>query len=180
MNYLVKDSLAQTIKDNIVKCIAQIEKDLPFLLQLEPWERASINSVSKGRQPFLFKCATYIDQRPKLFPSFLDKTDYRNAYDTYLYLHTLLKRLRPLLEMIEDTEMLAGAETFHRCLAFHHNTKLAKKNGFPGADSVHDDLAIHWGSPNVPTPEEFADQLRLNKPANEEDSPTDTSTDSAA
>jgi len=109
---------------------------LPFLTDLDNSERQSLPKMGDKSRAFVERCLEIARQDDSFLPRNLDL----EAFGKDLALHTALEPLRArvanLLELIDDTQTLAGSEAYLAALEVYHAAKRTGKGA--GLDDLLD------------------------------------------
>lgn len=81
-----------------------------------------------------------------MLPSFLNVTHMQNDLKLFIQLDELTGLVRQLLEKLEDTQMLAGSESYVSALTGYKLFSAAAEAGVPGSDSIYDNLKARFNN----------------------------------
>jgi hypothetical protein len=126
---------AQTKLNEIIAMLA------PYMLALTPAERQTLPKMGEKTLAFVEKALDFARQNPGLLPPFLDMDAFAVDFGDAHSLWTLLNTLRQLLEMVDDTEMIAGSEAYQAALLFYKAVKMAAEMDIPGAKAIYEELS---------------------------------------
>lgn len=107
-------------------------------------ERKSLPKIQSNNRTFTQDAITAATNNPQFLPGYFNVNDMVVDLSLYLQLDEFVQRIGSLLEIFEDTQMLAGSEAYVGALAFYRLMEAAKKAGQPGADSVYNDLKTRF------------------------------------
>lgn len=136
----ISASISKLDIDEIKKAIESIKTKLPFLINLTPQERQMLPKMADKTLPFVKKSIEYAENNKKLVPSYLNITELKTDLQLAQDLDNLLKLVKPLTEMLEDSAMASGSEAYTAALGFYNTVKVASKMNVPGTDAIHADL----------------------------------------
>ena len=86
------------------------------------------------------QCASYMASAPNLVPPFVDPAEVAKDRALRLVLAEIVRELRKLTEMADDTLMLVGSELWLGDVSFYQTVKQAARRNVLGADTIYDDL----------------------------------------
>jgi hypothetical protein len=129
--------------------------------------------VAWNNKPFVDDAVAHIEKSPEFVPPYLNAPEILKdaTYDGQL--ETLRQDLNKLMELINDTQTLAGSELYVSCLGFYHGVKYAALNGAPGAGQIYDDLRRRFEGQGINPAEDPASDTPEDDTA-AEDSSSDT------
>ena len=81
---------------------------------------------------------------PNLVPPFVTPVEVDKDRALRLVLAEILREVRKLAEMLDDTLMQVGSEIWMADLTFYQVVRQAAKRDVPGADAIYDDLKIRF------------------------------------
>jgi hypothetical protein len=129
----------KTTSDAATGKLQEIQELLPFLMDLTLEERQTLPKMGDKSQAFVDRCLELATQDDSFLPRSLDVPAFRQDRELHAALEPLRQRVAKLLELIEDTQMLAGSEAYLAALEVYH----AAKRG--GQGSGLDDLLGRMG-----------------------------------
>ena len=121
--------------------IAQIETNLPFLINLTPKERQALPKMGSATQSFVTKALEIAGNNPQFIPPFVDLAAMRRDYDLATRLQGIEMQLASIHEKVADTNTAAGSEAYVTGLAIYNSLKAAAKGNIPGAKAFAAELA---------------------------------------
>ena len=133
--------------------INDIEDLVPWLVNLTPAERKSYVKLGKQSYRFIDEVAEIAKERPELFPSFLDKTDFLKIVSSFDVLSHLRMKLISLSEAVDDNTMAFGEMAMRNGLAVYRNVKDASQHNVKGTNELAAMLAKRFdytGTSNFP------------------------------
>jgi hypothetical protein len=90
---------------------------------------------------FVEKTLDYVRSNPEFVPAYMNVYEFEK--DT-IAVKNLVAMLNPIMQLeqgIDDTEMLAGSESYTAALIYYNSVKQAAKNNVPNAAAIYDDLS---------------------------------------
>jgi hypothetical protein len=115
-------------------------KLMPYLKNLSPDERMSILKLGDKSVAFVEKARDWVKNKPELKPPYGDVEELDKDLKALKLLARLLRSLRPIVNGLEDTMMLAGSEAYAEALAYYSYFKSAAKAKVDGAEEAYADL----------------------------------------
>lgn len=153
MENRVSFSITPEVEQGILDAIAQIESDLPMLINLSAEDRHDLPKMGDKTLAFVTKSLEYAKQNPGVVPPFLNIPEFEKDVNAATSMSKILRPLKQLLERIDDTTMLAGSEAYSAALIFYGAVKGAAKANVGGMKTVYDDLQSRFpGKSKVVTP----------------------------
>jgi hypothetical protein len=116
--------------------ITEIQTLLPFLIDLSPEERQSLPKMGDKSRAFVERCLELARQDDSFLPRNLDVSSFGSDVALFVALEPLRQRLAKLLELLEDTQILAGSEAYLAALDTYHAAKRSGKGS--GLDDLLD------------------------------------------
>lgn len=126
MENRINAELSTTDKDAILGLINQIRALLPFLIDLSPDERHSLPKMGDKSRAFVNQALALAEQDDSFLPRSFDVAEMRKDVDLTNQLLPIITALTQLLELVEDTNMLAGSDGYTAGLIVYNS---AKRNG---------------------------------------------------
>jgi hypothetical protein len=140
MENRVSFSITIEVEQSILDAIAQIESDLPMLINLSAEDRHDLPKMGDKTLAFVTKSLEYAKQNPGVVPPFLNIPEFEKDVNAATSMSKILRPLKQLLERIDDTTMLTGSEAYSAALIFYGAVKGAAKADVGGMKTVYDDL----------------------------------------
>jgi hypothetical protein len=140
MENRVSFSITTEVEQSILDAIAQIESDLPMLINLSAEDRHDLPKMGDKTLAFVTKSLEYAKQNPGVVPPFLNIPEFEKDVNAATSMSKILRPLKQLLERIDDTTMLTGSEAYSAALIFYGAVKGAAKADVGGMKTVYDDL----------------------------------------
>ena len=154
MENKVSITISEETVTGVVKLIASIEQNLPWMINLTAEERQALPKMGDKSLSFVNKAYEYAKLNPSVVPSFLDLKEFEKDANAVVQLKKILIPLRQLFEKVDDTNLQAGSEAYTAALIFYYALKGAARAGEPGMKTVYDDLSARFpGRGRVNTPE---------------------------
>lgn len=144
MENKVSITISEETIAGILKSIASIEQNLPFMINLTAEERQALPKLGDKSLSFVNKSFEYAKQNPKVVPSFLDLKEFEKDVLAVTQLKKILIPLKQLFEKVDDTNLQAGSEAYTAALIFYNAIKGAARAGEPGMKTVYDDLSVRF------------------------------------
>ena len=132
----INAALDTTATAAVVSKISEIQALLPFLVDLSPEERQSLPKMGDKSRAFVERCLELARQDDSFLPRNLDVSSFGNDVALFAALEPLRQRLAKLLELVEDTQILAGSEAYLAGLDVYHAAKRSGKG--TGLDDLLD------------------------------------------
>ncbi len=124
---------------------------LPHLISLNSVDRLALAKMGAKTVDFVSKTLGYAQENPQLRPTFVDIDEFAANLVTVGQLRALLRPLAQLHDMVNDTMLFTGSETYSAALACYTAFKSAAKLNMPGAVTISDDLSSRFpGRPQKP------------------------------
>lgn len=143
---------AQQIAD-VKSAIQTIYINMPFLLGLTVEERIALPKINVANKAFAEDSINAIANNAEMLPGYLKVADMQIDLQLFTQLDELSGLVRQLLEKIEDTQILAGSETYVAALTGYKLFGAAASAGIPGSDAIYDGLKTRFISASAPKPE---------------------------
>ncbi len=127
---------------------------LPFLTDLTIEERTSLPKMGDKSRAFVERCLELARQDDSFLPRNLDVDAFAKDVAMFAALEPLRQRLAKLLELVEDTQTLAGSEAYLAALEVYHAAKRTGQG--TGLDVLLDRVSARFAArratPTPPTP----------------------------
>lgn len=134
--------------------IAEIETNLPFLVNLTTQERQALPKMGNATHSFVSKALEIASNNPQFIPPYVDLDAMRKDYELALRLQGIEMQIASLQEKLMDTNLAAGSEAFVTGLTLYNSIKAAAKVNVPGAKVLAAELAERFaqtpGAESVP------------------------------
>jgi hypothetical protein len=112
----------------------------PYLVTLTPAERQEIPKMGPKTLDFVEKAHDFALENPTLVPAFLNLGEFTIDFTDAHGLWTLLNAIQQLEEAVDDTEMVAGSESYQSALVFYKSVKMGAEQNVLGAKAIYDEL----------------------------------------
>jgi hypothetical protein len=138
MSLNMPEAEAQAVRDAV-----KVLQDtlVPHLINLGPEERRALPKMGDKTVAFVSKAMQYAREHPDMLPPFVDIDEFARDLAAVELLLGLLRPLRQVVDMVEDSMLLAGSEAYSAGLAFYEVAKAYAKRNVAGAGTIADDLA---------------------------------------
>ena len=133
--------LSQQDRDEILKAIKTIKEKMPFLIGLTPKERKELPKVGNSNLPFVLKAKTFANEHTGILSREFDLDEYNKDTDLMESMMQIEQEMTVLSELISDTLMAAGNESYMASLLVYYYGKAAHATGIDGLDDVMDELS---------------------------------------
>jgi hypothetical protein len=107
-----------------------------FAVGLTTEERMVLPKMNDGNQPFVDDALAGARQTADLFPAYVKVDDLETDLHLFHQLDGLQQRLVRMVELVSDTQMLAGSEAYVTALSIYRLAEAAAQAGLPGADTL--------------------------------------------
>jgi len=134
----VPEADVQVIRDAIK---ALQDKLIPHLIDLGPDERRALPKLGDKTVSFVGKALEYAREHPAMRPSFFDMAEFERDLDAVQLLLGLQRPLSQVMDMVDDSLILAGSEAYSAALAYYQAAKAAARINVAGAATIADDLS---------------------------------------
>jgi hypothetical protein len=126
MQNRIDAALTVAVKDQILRLIEQIRELMPFLVNLSTDEIASLSKMGDRGLPFVRDAITLAEQDDSFLPRSFDVAAMRRDVDLVELLPSIIVAVSQLKELLGDTYMLAGSDSFAASLDVY---KFAQRSG---------------------------------------------------
>ena len=141
-------------KTAILTKLTEIKALMPFLLNLTKDERIQLPKLGGASLLFDEQCASYMASAPNLVPPYVDPAEVTKDRALRLTVADVLREVKKLCEMLDDTLMVIGSEIWMADLSFYQTVRQAARRNVSGADTVYDELRERFpgigGDPEEP------------------------------
>jgi len=138
----------------IEAAVVQILANLPEQFNLTTEERTALPNISDARYPYAQRgIEIHGPNNPNLVSGFAGtQAEATNDFTFYNQSETVIQRLKQVIEIVTDTQQVAGSEGYVWLRELYRNAKGAAENQVPGADAVVDDLKTLFEGQGNTTP----------------------------
>jgi hypothetical protein len=109
-------------------------------VNLTPRQRMQYGRVAYDMEVWVDKVDSYMHQAPQLVPSFIDMAEHEADLAAHRALNPRIERLQSLLQQMQDTNLLLGADIYNNSMSYYRIVREGSKSNAPGASAIHDDL----------------------------------------
>jgi hypothetical protein len=102
-------------------------------------QRMQYGRVKYDMEVWVNKTSSYIYNNAPLVPSYVNAAELKVDMAAHTMLNPRIDRLAAILQGMEDTNALLGADIYNSCMSFYRSVKVAAGNA-PGAAPIYDDL----------------------------------------
>lgn len=142
-------SLAPAAATAFLQHLADAEALLPFLLDLSPEERASLPKMGDKSRAFVERALELGRQDDSFLPRNLDLDAYAQDLALWRDLEPLQLRAARLLELVADTQLLAGSEAYLAALEVYAAAKRSGRGA--GLDDLIDRVGRRFAARRRPS-----------------------------
>jgi hypothetical protein len=89
---------------------------------------------------FVEKAHDFAVENPQFVPPFLNMQEFDVDFADAHGLWTIRNDSMQVYELIDDTTMVAGSESYHAALIFYNSVKVAAAQDIPGAKAIYEEL----------------------------------------
>ena len=146
----VSASLGEAERQAVFAAIQTIRQKLPFLIDLTPEERRSLPRFGDKSRGFVEQALQVAEQNPDILPRTFDVGEMRNDVELFSALSTVHAAISQLNELVEDTLMAVGSESYASALLVYQFTRTAGKGA--ALDAALDGLGQHFARKSRSTP----------------------------
>lgn len=126
---LVKGELSADQQQAVFGLIAQIQGQLPFLIDLNTEERRALPKLGDKSRAFVDQGLVMATQNSGILPRNFDINEYQRDVALVRQLEPVVAALGQLQGRLEDTLLAAGSDAYSQTLLVYQAAKLAGKNG---------------------------------------------------
>jgi hypothetical protein len=112
----------------------------PYAITLTPVERREILKMGNKSLAFVEKAYEFAVENPEFVPPFLNMQEFKLDFDDARGLWTVSNDALQVYEMIDDTTMIAGSESYSAALVFYNSVKVAAEKDIAGAKAIYAEL----------------------------------------
>lgn len=137
-------TLTQANIDAVLAAMNSVHTEIPGLTGLTVEERMNLPKINVSNKVFVEDTINVAVNNPQFVPAFVDATRMQTDLQLFEQLDALTVQSRRVTELLEDTQMLAGSESYVHALALYRFIGAAAQAGVPGADSIFDQLKARF------------------------------------
>lgn len=119
----------QIVVDTALEHLKNVEKSLPFLINLTTEERINMLKLGDKSRAFVEKTLNMTMHDDSFLPRNFDIGEFKKDVNAYLNLHAILQAVNALQKKIEDTYMLVGSEAYASGLVVYSSAKQNNTSG---------------------------------------------------
>ena len=138
----VSAQLGEAERQAVFAAIQTIRQKLPFLIDLTPEERRALPRFGDKSRGFVEQALQVAEQNPDILPRTFDAGEMRNDVELFAALSSVNAALSQLSELVEDTLMAVGSESYAAALLVYQFTRAAGKG--TALDYALDGLGQHF------------------------------------
>ncbi|HEX2956918.1 MAG TPA: hypothetical protein VHO70_08795 [Chitinispirillaceae bacterium] len=109
----------------------------PVCVTLTPDQRRQILKMGPSSEPIVNAANLCAQQNPQFVPSFVDAAELNKDVTVVNELTKISNIIAPIVQMVDDTRMLAGSEAMTASLPIYGSVKIAAKNNIAGAEVAY-------------------------------------------
>lgn len=117
------------------------DKLLPHLVDLGPEARRELPKMGDKTVAFVGKALDYARDNPHLRPAYLDLAEFEKDWTAVELLTSMQRPLSQVLDIVDDSLLLAGSEAYGAALVYYQSVKSAARAQIPAAATIAEDLA---------------------------------------
>jgi hypothetical protein len=121
---------AKLTKENqeaVLDALAEIRRQLPFLLELPPAEKNKLPKLGKKSRDFVEEALQLAEETPDLIPEDFDLDDLERDLALYDKLQPVIFAVMQLQDLLLGTATAAGSDAYSAALAIYEKAKAADK-----------------------------------------------------
>lgn len=134
----ISASISPADAGNILTKIGELKAALPFLIDLTPDERRSLPKMGDKSRAFVSRCVQIAQQDDSFLPKKFNVAEFAEDHALSEALEPIRQQLAKLLELVEDTQILAGSEAYIAALEVYNSAQRAGKGS--GLDTLIDQV----------------------------------------
>ena len=135
---VVNAQLSVADRQAVLAAITTIKEKLPFLTDISPEERRTLPKMGDKSRAFVSKALELATQNQGILPRSFDLEAMQRDVELTEGLYPILLALTQLLELVEDTYVIAGSEAYTAALLVYSYAKASGKEA--GLDEAIDNL----------------------------------------
>ena len=125
---------------------------LPFLIGLTTDERVSLPAIDVSNKAFTEDAINAGVNNASLLPGYISVPNMQNDLMLFTQIDEIVGVVKQLLEKLEDTQLLAGAEAYTSALMLYKMFGDAAESGMPGTDAIVAQLKLRFNNQGNNTP----------------------------
>lgn len=123
----VSAQLGEAERQAVFAAIQTIRQKLPFLIDLTPEERHALPKLGDKSRGFVEQALQVAEQNTGILPGLFDVGEMRNDVELYIALSSVHAALAQLFELVDDTLIAVGSESYVAALVVYQFTRAAGK-----------------------------------------------------
>lgn len=135
----VSAQLGEAERQAVFAAIQTIRQKLPFLIDLTSEERRTLPRFGDKSRGFVEQALAVAEQNPGILPGTFDVGEMRNDVELFSALSTVHAAVSQLGELVEDTLMAVGSESYASALLVYQFARAAGKG--TALDAALDSMA---------------------------------------
>ena len=145
---VVNAQLSVADRQAVLAAITTIKEKLPFLTDISPEERRTLPKMGDKSRAFVSKALELATQNQGILPRSFDLEAMQRDVELTEGLYPILLALTQLLELVEDTYVIAGSEAYTAALLVYSYAKASGKEA--GLDEAIDNLGRRFARKTRP------------------------------
>ena len=134
----VSATLSEADLNEIMAAIDTLKQKMPFLVDLSKQDRVSMLKMGDKSRAFVQKMMEVVKQNQDFLPRSFDVDEMQKDVDLLLKLYPVLLALQQFTDLLEDTVMVVGSESYAAALVAYRYAKDADLGA--GLEGVLDDI----------------------------------------
>jgi len=126
---LIKGELLPEQQEAVLKAFADIQAQLPFLIDLSTEDRRGLPKMGDKSRAFVDQGLALATQNEGILPRAFDLDEYRADVEMVRKMEPIMMTMRQLMKKMEDTFLAAGSDAYTQTLHVYQAAKLAGKDG---------------------------------------------------
>ncbi len=143
MQNLVSATMSSEAKAEVLRCLADIKRNLAFLASIKAADVRSLVKAGNGYAPLLDKASVALDQHPEIMPAVFPIQEFRRDYQLYKDLAPIAAQVEELAESIEKTMIALASDTMVETLEIYHAVK-QNADKVPGLSAIAADMQVFF------------------------------------
>ncbi len=117
-------------------------------ISLTPEQRQSYARLGNKSENWSRKVLNYMNTQPNLTPAFIEYDETVTDFEARQTLQPRAARGEAIMDMMNDTLLLLGADVYHSCIAYYRNIRLLARQNVVGAKAIYEDLSAQFPGKN--------------------------------
>jgi hypothetical protein len=125
MNYpnLISTSISTNEIKEILDAIRFVDKKLPELVTISDLEQSTLYKTKSDTIEFVLENLKIATQHPEIVPENVDVEEIRKDVELIKSIDKILKPLKELIKKLEDSQLVAGSESYLPSIAIYNAFK---------------------------------------------------------